>query len=152
MSCIANDFGYEEVFARQVQAHGRAGDILLVLSTRGDSPNTGVDRLGTPGYNWGVEILHGAGIACIGSHCPTILPVLACAAGLALTLERDLGALDDRRGALVAAVEVNCKAEQGAGQLHFGRRISSGAARFISIAVLGAVIVAAFMLAKILLG
>ena len=39
MSCIANDFGYEEVFARQVQAHGRAGDILLVLSTSGDSPN-----------------------------------------------------------------------------------------------------------------
>lgn len=39
MSCIANDFGYNEVFARQVQAHGRAGDILLVLSTSGDSPN-----------------------------------------------------------------------------------------------------------------
>ena len=39
MSCVANDFGYEEVFARQVQAHGRAGDILLVLSTSGQSPN-----------------------------------------------------------------------------------------------------------------
>ena len=47
---------------------------------RGDSNNTGVDRLGIPGYNWGVEILHGAGIACIDSHCPTILPVLANAA------------------------------------------------------------------------
>ena len=39
MSCIANDFGYDEVFARQVQAQGRAGDVLLVLSTSGDSPN-----------------------------------------------------------------------------------------------------------------
>jgi beta-D-xylosidase 4 len=31
-------------------------------------------------YNWGVEILHGAGIACVGQNCPTILPVLATAA------------------------------------------------------------------------
>ncbi len=51
-----------------------------LIAIRGDSNNTGVDRLGIPGYNWGVEILHGAGIACINSHCPTILPVLANAA------------------------------------------------------------------------
>jgi len=40
LSCIANDFGYDEVFARSVQAHGRAGDLLVCLSTSGDSPNT----------------------------------------------------------------------------------------------------------------
>jgi D-sedoheptulose 7-phosphate isomerase len=40
LSCIANDFGYEEVFARSLQAHGRAGDLLVCLSTSGDSPNT----------------------------------------------------------------------------------------------------------------
>jgi hypothetical protein len=51
-----------------------------LIAIRGDSNNTGVDRLGIPGYNWGIEILHGAGIACIDSHCPTILPVLANAA------------------------------------------------------------------------
>jgi D-sedoheptulose 7-phosphate isomerase len=39
LSCIANDFGWEEVFARQVEAHGRQGDLLLVLSTSGDSEN-----------------------------------------------------------------------------------------------------------------
>ena len=31
LSCIANDFGYEEVFARQIEAHGRAGDLLVVI-------------------------------------------------------------------------------------------------------------------------
>jgi D-sedoheptulose 7-phosphate isomerase len=39
VSAIANDYGFEQVFARQVQAHGRAGDILLTLSTSGRSPN-----------------------------------------------------------------------------------------------------------------
>ena len=39
LSCIANDFGWEEVFARQVEAHGRKGDLLLVISTSGDSEN-----------------------------------------------------------------------------------------------------------------
>jgi len=40
LSCIANDFGYDEVFARSVEAHGRTGDLLVCLSTSGDSPNT----------------------------------------------------------------------------------------------------------------
>jgi D-sedoheptulose 7-phosphate isomerase len=39
MSCVANDYGYDEVFARQVQALGREDDILLVLSTSGNSQN-----------------------------------------------------------------------------------------------------------------
>lgn len=39
LSCIANDFGYDEVFARQVAAHGRENDVLLAISTSGDSPN-----------------------------------------------------------------------------------------------------------------
>lgn len=39
LSCIANDFGYEEVFSRQVEAHGRAGDLLVTLSTSGESAN-----------------------------------------------------------------------------------------------------------------
>jgi len=39
MSCIANDFGFDRVFARQVEAQGRSGDLLLVLSTSGNSPN-----------------------------------------------------------------------------------------------------------------
>lgn len=39
LTAIVNDYGAEEVFARQVQAHGRAGDVLVVLSTSGRSPN-----------------------------------------------------------------------------------------------------------------
>ncbi|PLX23323.1 MAG: phosphoheptose isomerase [Ignavibacteria bacterium] len=39
MSCVANDYGYDEVFARQVQALGKEGDLLLMLSTSGNSPN-----------------------------------------------------------------------------------------------------------------
>ena len=39
VTAIANDFGYEEVFARQVSAHGRPGDVLLAMSTSGRSPN-----------------------------------------------------------------------------------------------------------------
>jgi phosphoheptose isomerase len=39
LSAIANDYGLEESFARQVRAHGRPGDVLLALSTSGRSPN-----------------------------------------------------------------------------------------------------------------
>lgn len=39
MSCVANDYGFAEVFARQVQALGKEGDLLLMLSTSGNSPN-----------------------------------------------------------------------------------------------------------------
>ncbi|MCW3017326.1 MAG: glycosyl transferase [Solirubrobacterales bacterium] len=39
LTAIVNDFGVEEAFARQVRAHGRAGDVLVALSTSGRSPN-----------------------------------------------------------------------------------------------------------------
>lgn len=39
LTALGNDYGYDEVFARQVRAHGRPGDILLTLSTSGRSPN-----------------------------------------------------------------------------------------------------------------
>ncbi|WP_018214903.1 D-sedoheptulose-7-phosphate isomerase [Salinispora vitiensis] len=38
-TAIGNDYGYDQVFARQVHAHGRPGDILLLLSTSGRSQN-----------------------------------------------------------------------------------------------------------------
>jgi phosphoheptose isomerase len=38
-TAVCNDYGVEEAFARQVQAHGRPGDVLLLLSTTGRSPN-----------------------------------------------------------------------------------------------------------------
>lgn len=39
LTAIANDFGYEQIFARQVDALGRPGDVLLAISTSGRSPN-----------------------------------------------------------------------------------------------------------------
>lgn len=39
LTAIANDYGPEAVFARQVEAHGRPGDVLVLLSTSGRSPN-----------------------------------------------------------------------------------------------------------------
>jgi D-sedoheptulose 7-phosphate isomerase len=39
VTAIANDYGVEELFARQVQAYGRSGDVLVALSTSGTSPN-----------------------------------------------------------------------------------------------------------------
>jgi D-sedoheptulose 7-phosphate isomerase len=39
LTSIANDYRYEDVFAKQVQALGRAGDMLLAISTSGNSPN-----------------------------------------------------------------------------------------------------------------
>ncbi|MFD5162857.1 SIS domain-containing protein [Streptomyces hawaiiensis] len=39
MTAIGNDYGFDHVYARQVTAHGRPGDILMLLSTSGRSPN-----------------------------------------------------------------------------------------------------------------
>ena len=39
LTAIGNDYGYEQVFARQVEALGARGDVLLALSTSGRSPN-----------------------------------------------------------------------------------------------------------------
>lgn len=39
LTCVANDFGFEHVFSRMVEAHGREGDCLVALSTSGNSTN-----------------------------------------------------------------------------------------------------------------
>lgn len=39
LTAVANDYGYEKVFARQTAALGRRGDVLIALSTSGNSPN-----------------------------------------------------------------------------------------------------------------
>jgi D-sedoheptulose 7-phosphate isomerase len=39
LTALGNDYGYREVFARQVRAHGRRDDVLLLLSTSGRSAN-----------------------------------------------------------------------------------------------------------------
>ncbi len=39
LTCTANDFGFEKVFSRWVEALGQPGDVLIVLSTSGNSAN-----------------------------------------------------------------------------------------------------------------
>ena len=39
LTCVANDFSYEEVFSRQVEALAQPGDVVLGISTSGRSPN-----------------------------------------------------------------------------------------------------------------
>jgi D-sedoheptulose 7-phosphate isomerase len=56
LTCIANDFGYDEVFARSVEAFGKQGDLLVAISTSGESKN--VLRA--------VEVAKSKGIATVG--------------------------------------------------------------------------------------
>jgi len=39
LTALGNDLGFETVFAKQVEYHGRAGDVLLLVSSGGNSPN-----------------------------------------------------------------------------------------------------------------
>jgi D-sedoheptulose 7-phosphate isomerase len=39
LTCIANDFGFDAIFSRSVEAYGKPGDLLVAISTSGSSPN-----------------------------------------------------------------------------------------------------------------
>ena len=39
ITCVANDYGYDEVFSRYIEGIGKEGDLLLAISTSGNSPN-----------------------------------------------------------------------------------------------------------------
>lgn len=39
LTAAGNDFGFDQIFSRQVEAHGRPGDLLIAISTSGRSPN-----------------------------------------------------------------------------------------------------------------
>lgn len=54
LTALVNDYGAEEMFARQVQAHGRPGDVLVLLSTSGRSPN--VLRAAERGHTGGLTV------------------------------------------------------------------------------------------------
>lgn len=56
LTAIGNDYGYERLFARQVQALGRTGDVLICYSTSGRSPNV----------LQGLAEARACGIVCVG--------------------------------------------------------------------------------------
>ncbi len=39
LTCIGNDYGFDDIFSRQLEAHGSKGDIAFAISTSGNSPN-----------------------------------------------------------------------------------------------------------------
>ncbi|SFC33618.1 D-sedoheptulose 7-phosphate isomerase [Nocardioides terrae] len=55
LTAIANDYPADELFARQVEAHGRAGDALVLMSTSGTSPN--IVAAARRGQRLGMEVL-----------------------------------------------------------------------------------------------
>lgn len=55
MSCVGNDLGYEQVFSRYLEAHGRAGDCLVALSTSGTSKN--IVRAARTARDLGVKVI-----------------------------------------------------------------------------------------------
>ncbi|MEV0232946.1 SIS domain-containing protein [Nonomuraea sp. NPDC050786] len=60
MTCIANDYSYEDVFARQVRALARPGDVVAAFTTSGNSPNV-VSALEAAQTNGAVTVLFGGG-------------------------------------------------------------------------------------------
>jgi D-sedoheptulose 7-phosphate isomerase len=84
LTAVANDFGYEQVFARQIEALARPGDMLVVFSTSGNSPNVvqavqkaaglGVETvafLGGDGGQLAAMVTHPLIVACT-RHTPRI--------------------------------------------------------------------------------
>jgi len=67
ITAIANDFGYEHVFSRQVDALGKRGDILLTMTTSGTSEN--VINAENMALKKGMEFIR---LPCDGQDTPTI--------------------------------------------------------------------------------
>ncbi|HET8523728.1 MAG TPA: SIS domain-containing protein [Thermomicrobiales bacterium] len=55
LTALANDYGYEEVFAREVGAYGRPGDVLVLFSTSGESEN--LVRAAETGHASGIAVV-----------------------------------------------------------------------------------------------
>lgn len=61
LTCVANDFGFDQVFSRYVLSHGRPGDCLFAISTSGRSPNVINAALAAKERGMTVIALTGAG-------------------------------------------------------------------------------------------
>ena len=75
MTAISNDYGFERVFARQVEALGRPGDVLIGISTSGGSANVlaAVAAAGSAGLaTVGLSGREGGALATACDHCITV--------------------------------------------------------------------------------
>ncbi len=73
LTAIGNDYGFERVFARLVEAHGREGDVVVALSTSGNSPNViaGVETARARGLRTIGLVGKGGGL--LASHCEVVI-------------------------------------------------------------------------------
>ncbi|NWL80441.1 D-sedoheptulose 7-phosphate isomerase [Pseudomonas taiwanensis] len=77
ISCVANDFGYDHIFSRYIESHGREGDVLLAFSTSGRSPN--VIKAAEAARALGVKVVALTGKP--GSALEALADVCICAPG-----------------------------------------------------------------------
>ncbi|HCP56861.1 MULTISPECIES: D-sedoheptulose 7-phosphate isomerase [Pseudomonas] len=77
ISCVANDFGYDFIFSRYIESHGRSGDVLIAISTSGKSPN--VLNAAEAAKKLGVKVIGMTGKP--GSKLEALADVCICAPG-----------------------------------------------------------------------
>lgn len=75
LTAVANDYGYEESFARMLRAAGRPGDVLIAISTSGNSPN--VVRAARAARETGMTVIGmtGAGGGTLANLCDHLLAI-----------------------------------------------------------------------------
>jgi D-sedoheptulose 7-phosphate isomerase len=74
LTALGNDYGYERVFARQVEALARAGDLLFAISTSGNSANVLLAAAAARERGCAVIALTGAGGGRLAAHADVLLP------------------------------------------------------------------------------
>lgn len=75
LTAIGNDYGFERVFARQVEAFGRSGDLLLAISTSGRSPNVVAAAREARARGLAVVALTGATPGALGAEADEVMAV-----------------------------------------------------------------------------
>lgn len=75
LTAISNDYGAGECFARQVRAHGREGDVLIALSTSGESPNVVAAAVAACELSMHAWALTGPQASSLGSACTEVISI-----------------------------------------------------------------------------
>ncbi|MEC8711521.1 MAG: SIS domain-containing protein, partial [Pseudomonadota bacterium] len=75
LTAYANDFGYEGIFARQVETLGRPGDVLIGISTSGNSANVLAACEAARNAGIGVVAMTGEGGGRLADHADVLLEV-----------------------------------------------------------------------------
>lgn len=72
LTAVGNDYDFTRVFARQIEAHGRPGDVAVGISTSGTSPNVvrGIEVAGSLGlYTVALTGMHGGDLQAMAEEC-----------------------------------------------------------------------------------